>query len=447
MTTLTIPAALPVAPGNTSRPPSDAATETDASGPSFSSVLSNEQSNRSAVKTAVTANGGSHTGAKKDQLDAAPEAGKDAADEAPAQSADEQGLGLPHIALTIAAEAALAMAGRQAAPAGTAQSKASPTAAGLAPGELHAVLVDNAKADPAQADSTRTSPQKATLALPQTTLPALEARITAHNDKPVELPAGFTPARVAPTAPHQTELDARKPINPTNIKPVLAQDRTRTGDSSLGKGSTPDITASLAAMATKTAAFTIAQHDQSIPQAGAVITGGASGVQAPLLSGNGGPTPGTAVQFAMPGIATPLQSQQWPADFARQFISLAKGGHNMPHTAELRLDPPELGPLRISININDNVAHAIFTSPHAAVRQTVENSLPQLQQMLAQAGISLGQTSVNDQGQQESTFNESFGSGRKPAMTAAASSSGGIDTTPQTATRSRTPDALVDTFA
>src|SRR5690606_36041037 len=133
MTTITIPAALPVAPGNTSRPPSDAATETDASSPSFSSVLSDQKSNRSAVETAVAASGGGHTGAKKDEPDAVPEAGNDAADKAPAQSADEQGLGLPHIALTIAAEAALAMAGRQTAPAGNAQAKTPSTAAGLAP--------------------------------------------------------------------------------------------------------------------------------------------------------------------------------------------------------------------------------------------------------------------------------------------------------------------------
>jgi flagellar hook-length control protein FliK len=121
----------------------------------------------------------------------------------------------------------------------------------------------------------------------------------------------------------------------------------------------------------------------------------------------------------LPGIATPLQSPQWGAEFGRQFVSLTQGAHNMPHTAELRLDPPELGPLRISINISDNVAHAVFTSPHAAVRQTVENSLPQLQQLLAQAGISLGQTSVNDQGQADQSFNESFGASRKTTRTGA----------------------------
>src|SRR5690606_27841483 len=130
-----------------------------------------------------------------------------------------------------------------------------------------------------------------------------------------------------------------------------------------------------------------------------------------------------------PGIATPLQNPQWASDFGRQFISLTQGSHTMPHTAELRLDPPELGPLRISINISDNVAHAIFVSPHAAVRQTVENALPQLQQLLAQAGISLGQTSVNDQAQSDQAYNESFASSRKAAASGGAGASGEVSDT------------------
>lgn len=444
MTTLTIPAALPVAPGNTARAPSDTATEIDALSPSFSSVLSNQQSAKRTAEPSIAIDDGNHAGAGQNEPDVILEADQDAVAETPDQLASEHALGLPHIALTIASEAALAMAERQAASVGTAQTKTLPSAvAGQGRSELHTALIDKAKAEPAQADTMPASQRKGIV--PQTALPALEAR-SAANDKPTTLPVGFTPVQAAPAAPHQTELNARKPISPANSKPAIAQDVMRTGEPGLGKATAPNVSASFA-VAPNTTAFTAEYTDQSAPQASAVITGGASVMQAPLLSGNAGTTPGTPVQLAMPGIATPLQSQQWSSDFARQFISLTKGGHNMPHTAELRLDPPELGPLRISINISDNVAHAIFTSPHAAVRQTVENSLPQLQQLLAQAGISLGQTSVNDQGQQESTFNESFSTGRKQAVSAAASSSGGVDTTPQTAPRSRAPDALVDTFA
>ena len=167
---------------------------------------------------------------------------------------------------------------------------------------------------------------------------------------------------------------------------------------------------------------------------------GAPGASA--LSGTG------PAASSLPGIATPLHSPQWSTDFGRQFVSMVKGGHNMPHTAELRLDPPELGPLRISINISDNVAHAVFVSPHAAVRQTLEQSLPHLQQLLADAGISLGQTSVSDQGQEAQNFDESLGNRSGARTTAAEARNGaGLDTSSAQPTRRPAPDALVDTFA
>lgn len=157
-------------------------------------------------------------------------------------------------------------------------------------------------------------------------------------------------------------------------------------------------------------------------------------------------SPGTAVALNIP---VPLSNPQWGADFGRQFVSLLQSGTNGPQIAELRLDPPELGPLRITLNLNDNTAHAAFFSPHAAVRQTVENALPQLQELLAQAGISLGETSVNDQNQTAQDFgnsndNQSQASGRG-SLTSEGLRIAENDSTP--AIRNRAPDALVDTFA
>src|SRR5690606_15849916 len=147
------------------------------------------------------------------------------------------------------------------------------------------------------------------------------------------------------------------------------------------------------------------------------------------------------------GIAAPLHSPQWSTEFSKQFISIAQAGKGLGQVAELRLDPPELGPLRITINLNDNVAHAVFSSPHAAVRQTVENALPQLQQMLEQAGISLGQANVNDQQQSGQEFDESRGG----SAHASAGGNGAGSDTPADLNTARTrpadPSALVDTFA
>lgn len=160
------------------------------------------------------------------------------------------------------------------------------------------------------------------------------------------------------------------------------------------------------------------------------------------------PGQGWAPAAVSASIAAPLSSPQWPTELGRQFISITQAGKGLGQVAELRLDPPELGPLRITINLNDNVAHAVFSSPHALVRQTVENALPQLQQMLEQAGLSLGQANVNDQhqsdqpAQQTGTQAMARGSeGGKAGGTAADDALSG------SARRPANPDALVDTFA
>lgn len=162
-----------------------------------------------------------------------------------------------------------------------------------------------------------------------------------------------------------------------------------------------------------------------------------------------GMQPGQATAMAMPGagIRAPLGSPQWPTELGRQFISIAQAPNNLGKIAELRLDPPELGPLRITINLNDNVAHAVFSSPHALVRQTVENALPQLQHMLEQAGISLGQANVNDQHASGQASQDQTPAGHQHAQASgSADAAGGIGGTGDTPARPSNPNALVDTF-
>ncbi|OZI74688.1 flagellar hook-length control protein FliK [Bordetella genomosp. 12] len=99
-------------------------------------------------------------------------------------------------------------------------------------------------------------------------------------------------------------------------------------------------------------------------------------------------------------LSTPVGATQWGQELSRQVATFSQNLTQGSHTAELRLDPPDLGPLRVTLSLNDGVASASFVSAHAAVRHAVETALPQLQQALSQAGISLGQTHVGEQGQQ-----------------------------------------------
>src|SRR5690606_40727787 len=96
-------------------------------------------------------------------------------------------------------------------------------------------------------------------------------------------------------------------------------------------------------------------------------------------------------------IATPVQSPEWGAAMGRQMITLAQQAQGGVQSADIRLDPPELGPLRITLQMQDGMAHAMITSPHAQVRHALEQSLQQLQQQFAENGLTQGQAELDEQ--------------------------------------------------
>lgn len=66
-------------------------------------------------------------------------------------------------------------------------------------------------------------------------------------------------------------------------------------------------------------------------------------------------------------------------------------------SADLVLNPPQLGRIEVSLTVNGDQASATFTSPNAAVRDMLENSLPRLREILAGSGLNLGQADVGAQ--------------------------------------------------
>lgn len=94
-------------------------------------------------------------------------------------------------------------------------------------------------------------------------------------------------------------------------------------------------------------------------------------------------------------------SGDWGQALGRQMLHMGKAGEQV---AELQLNPPGLGPLKVTLSLNDNQVQALFVSAHASVRTAVEAALPQLRSTLADNGISLGDTSVNSGSQQQPAF-------------------------------------------
>lgn len=67
-------------------------------------------------------------------------------------------------------------------------------------------------------------------------------------------------------------------------------------------------------------------------------------------------------------------------------------------SAEIQLDPPELGAMTIKVSVNGDQASVSFHSPHALVRDALELSFPRLQEMMSQQGMQLVDAQVSDNG-------------------------------------------------
>lgn len=91
------------------------------------------------------------------------------------------------------------------------------------------------------------------------------------------------------------------------------------------------------------------------------------------------------------GVSTHLHESSWSQQFSEKIVWLAK---NDQQSAQININPPQLGPVQITLNLSGDQATLAFASPHAEVRQAIESSLPQLKEMLSSAGINLGQSNV-----------------------------------------------------
>jgi len=177
----------------------------------------------------------------------------------------------------------------------------------------------------------------------------------------------------------------------------------------------------------------------------------AAAIPAPAAAGASllpaAPAAPATTQISVP---TPLSSPQWPQDASRQIFNLAQSGGAAGHTVLMHVNPPELGPVHITLHLGDSTAQASFVSPHANVRQALENALPHLEQQLAQAGLSLGQANVSDQqpGQQQEQAAQGGrqNGGATFSLDGGIGAASGVTATGPASRPAPHPDALVDTF-
>jgi flagellar hook-length control protein FliK len=106
-------------------------------------------------------------------------------------------------------------------------------------------------------------------------------------------------------------------------------------------------------------------------------------------TGSSAPTRGVPEPSA--SVQTRVGERAWDQAVGEKLVWMVNQKHQV---AQLHLNPPELGPLKISISLDQNQASAQFFSAHASVREALETAMPRLREMLADSGITLGNASV-----------------------------------------------------
>lgn len=116
-------------------------------------------------------------------------------------------------------------------------------------------------------------------------------------------------------------------------------------------------------------------------------------------------------------------------------------------SATLTLNPKDLGPLQVVIQVNNEKADATFISENPEVRKALEDGMTQLRQSMSQNGIELGQANVNSNKQHEAFQQASNGRFMQQNHQADGADATGLSDTPQSMQQTRVSNGLVDTFA
>ncbi len=91
-------------------------------------------------------------------------------------------------------------------------------------------------------------------------------------------------------------------------------------------------------------------------------------------------------------IHTPMGERGWDQAMGERILWMV--GRQV-QSAEVRITPPQLGPVDIRISIRNDQANVTFTAQHGVVREALEASIPRLREMLNENNLQLTNVDVN----------------------------------------------------
>lgn len=143
------------------------------------------------------------------------------------------------------------------------------------------------------------------------------------------------------------------------------------------------------------------------------------------------------------GLSPQVGTSAWDHALGEKIVWMVGGAEQ---TASLSLNPPDLGPLQIVLNVTNNQANATFIAAQPEVRLAIEAAMPKLHEMLNNAGIQLGQTNVHANMSGHQNHQQNGQADSRTFQTLNTTRATGIDATINISGKTITGQGLVNTF-
>ena len=165
------------------------------------------------------------------------------------------------------------------------------------------------------------------------------------------------------------------------------------------------------------------RRDVSMPQLAGTAQTSVSQVTSQLPSATGSSV--TTESGLKLNVEVEVQSARWGEAIGAHMTKLVRDGQR---SAQLVVNPPQLGPVEVSVNVDNEHATVSFSAPASATREALESALPRLREMLAEGGFSSADVDVSSGGEHEGAERDgSSASGSNAGINAATEELGESD--------------------
>ena len=158
--------------------------------------------------------------------------------------------------------------------------------------------------------------------------------------------------------------------------------------------------------------------------------------------------PSKAVEVPAPAamaaneIPTPFGKPEWSQAVNQKVVWMVGKGEQ---SATLTLNPPDMGPLKVVIQVDNDQVDTTFISDNPEVRQALQDGMQMLRDKMQDTGMQLGNAQVSSQAQSQRQFEQAMQQRAQQRLEQSAKDT--PDSTPTSPVIQRVSNGLVDTFA